>query len=274
MKSNFESIREDDESKEVIESSKKEAPETLNANEKLDESEFTEGEISDEKEVSSLEEPDHLDIDDADLNWNADDLTIDDMENIDDTVENKPWQEVPLPDFVYKVKMRLENYQSTRISRQEQRLDDGTYKGTPAQDSSAGYWSGSRGNSIFVFNPDYIPQNSKMNPEQKTYRDLDVSKIEYKKGEPIFKDVAKDTEKINMSEDRSDNFRQADQLLAEKRGWTIQEAKQYREDNHLTWHERQDMRTIDLIPSAINGSLAHQGGVAFIKHDLERTEKD
>lgn len=274
MKPSFEGIRENDESKEVMESSKKETSEVFDTKEKLDESEFTEGEISDEKETPSLEKANYLDIDDADLNWSADELTIDDMENIDDTVENKPWQEVPLPDFVYKVKMKFENYRSTRISRQEQRLDDGTYKGTPAQNSSAGHWSGSRGNSTFVLNPDYIPQNSKMNPERKTYRDLDVSKIEYKKGEPIFKDVARDTEKINMTENRIENFRQADQLLAEKRGWTIQEAKQYREDNHLTWHERQDMRTIDLVPSAINGSLAHQGGVAYIKRDLNRVDED
>jgi len=273
MKTNFDGVSENNELKENSEAKETEAEKSLDASDKIDESKFDETESTDgEKGLDG--DVDYLDVDSAEHDWHVDDLTIDDMENIDDKIEDKPWQEIPLPDFVYKAKLEVHRLQSVKLSKQEHALGDGTYKGTPLQNSSAGHWSGSRGNSTFVLNPGYVPQNSRMNPEHKSYRDLGVSEITYKKGEPNFKEVAQDSEKIDMSTDRVENFRQADQQLADKRGWTIKEAKEYREVNHLTWHERQDMKTIDLVPSAINGSLAHAGGVSFIKRDLERSEND
>ncbi|WP_407887824.1 HNH endonuclease [Levilactobacillus sp. N40-8-2] len=268
MKTNFDGVNENNELKEVPETKKAETEKNLDVSEKLDESKFDETESADVEE-GLLEGDDYLDVEGSEYDWDVDDLTIDDLENIEDEVKDKPWQEIPLPNFVYKAKLEVQRLQSVKFLKQEQQLGDGTYKGTPSQNSSAGHWSGSRGDSTFVLNPEYIPQNTKMNPEHKSYQELGVSEIKYKKGEPIFKEVAKDSEKIEMSMDRSDNFRQADQLLADKWGWTIQEVKEYREDNHLTWHERQDMKTIDLVPSAINGSLSHAGGVAFIKRDNE-----
>ena len=45
--------------------------------------------------------------------------------------------------------------------------------------------------------------------------------------------------------------------------------KAYREDNDLTWHETQDGYTMQLIPTAINASTSHTGGVAIKKNQSQ-----
>jgi hypothetical protein len=71
------------------------------------------------------------------------------------------------------------------------------------------------------------------------------------------------------------NYAQADQKLAEaltkQTGKTVtaDEVKAYREDNDLTWHETQDGYTMQLIPTAINASTSHTGGVAIKKNQSQ-----
>lgn len=265
MKINLDGINENKETREVPEAKVGKSFVKLDGMEqKLDESKL--------EHLVTLEKDDFK-LDPDDMEWQDDGLTIDDLENIDNNVEKHPWVEI-VPDFVYKAKVNIDRMQSARLSRQEARLDDGSYKNTPLGDFKGGYWTGIRGNSVYKTNPNYVPQNSKMNPEGKSYGEMGISEVKYVKGEPNFEPFAEDTEKIDMTEDRSENFRQADELLAKKRGCSIAEAKEYRETNHLTWHERQDMKHIDLVPSVVNGSFVHSGGVSFIKKDLDRESND
>ena len=69
------------------------------------------------------------------------------------------------------------------------------------------------------------------------------------------------------------NFEQADALTAEQwtidgrdgREWTAQDVAQYRKAHDLTWHECNDMETMQLIPRAINADFGHLGGVGEVK---------
>ena len=269
MNINLEGINKNEETREVSETKKSELLGKVDGmDRKLDESSFEHLEKAKDAGLETPEE-DKLKLDPADMDWKDDELTIDDLENIDSSVEERPWLEI-VPNFVYKAKVNIERMQSARLSRQEARLDDGSYKNTPLGDFKGGYWTGTRGNSIYKTNPNYIPQNSKMNPEKISYGKMGISEVKYVKGEPDFEPFAEDTEKINMTDNRPENFQQADELLAKKRGCTVQEIKEYRESNHLTWHERQDMKRIDLVPSVVNGSFVHSGGVSFVKRDIER----
>lgn len=78
---------------------------------------------------------------------------------------------------------------------------------------------------------------------------------------------------------RTINFTQADQKLAEqlnnspelasKFGMTpgkikVGDIADYREEYKLTWHELNDVKTIQLVPSEINGKFGHLGGVGEI----------
>ena len=60
------------------------------------------------------------------------------------------------------------------------------------------------------------------------------------------------------------NYSQADRALAAQLGVSIQEIRDFRtsHDPPLTWHERNDTYTMDLIPTIINRSFGHYGGTA------------
>ena len=73
--------------------------------------------------------------------------------------------------------------------------------------------------------------------------------------------------------DKPGNFEQADILTAQNwsaegrdgHKWTAKDVADYREANGLTWHERGDGTTMDMIPREINADFDHAGGVAEIK---------
>ncbi|MES5955736.1 HNH endonuclease [Bacillus fungorum] len=112
--------------------------------------------------------------------------------------------------------------------------------------------------------------------------------MEYKNGVPDFSPVAKAQFEIEYmlggtgkhgTKARTINFKQADQKLAEqlnnspelasKFGMTPGKIKagdiaDYREEYKLTWHELNDVKTIQLVPSEINGKFGHLGGVGEI----------
>ena len=70
------------------------------------------------------------------------------------------------------------------------------------------------------------------------------------------------------------NFQQADIEAArlwrnqKKDGrddWTAADVAKYRKANKLTWHERWDGHTMDLVPRCIHNHFTHTGGVAYMK---------
>lgn len=78
---------------------------------------------------------------------------------------------------------------------------------------------------------------------------------------------------LHLKYDQPGNFEQADILTAQQwtadfrdeREWTAEEVAQYREDNGLTWHECNDMETMQMIPEPINRDFGHLGGVGEVK---------
>lgn len=69
--------------------------------------------------------------------------------------------------------------------------------------------------------------------------------------------------------DRNANFRQADELLIRELEKTRREIVKFRKENKLTWHEFNDMTSMQLVPSIINSKFGHLGGVSEVKKLLE-----
>lgn len=69
------------------------------------------------------------------------------------------------------------------------------------------------------------------------------------------------------------NFEQADILTAEQwtidgregKEWSAEDVALYRKEHGLTWHECNDMETMQMIPEAINADFGHLGGVGEVK---------
>ena len=77
-----------------------------------------------------------------------------------------------------------------------------------------------------------------------------------------------------MTENRAKNFRQCDENCAKewndefkngKSDWTPRDVAKWREENTYSWHERNDMKTCDLVPTKINAYFGHLGGVSECK---------
>ena len=112
-------------------------------------------------------------------------------------------------------------------------------------------------------------------------REKGLDGIKYDKyAEPDFGPVAKETVQIdNMSFNRygpGKNFEQADTACAKiwnekavdgRTDWTARDVENWRENpNHkYTWHERSDMKTMDLVPSDVHDSCKHYGGCSECK---------
>lgn len=147
------------------------------------------------------------------------------------------------------------------------------YKGVPKKD---GEWVGEPGDSTWKPDPEYIPK--KHNEDGKSWEEIlykyNIEGIEFKEGEPDFTPISEGTVEIkDFTGDRNANFTQADEKLAEQwtaegkdgKVWTAQDIKEYRKENSLTWHERSDMKTLDLVPQEIHGNISHHGGIAKTK---------
>lgn len=136
-------------------------------------------------------------------------------------------------------------------------------------DEERGKWTGERGESKF------IPSSEEM---KEMLARFGLDGIEYKDGIPDFSKCSASTVEIeNMTERRTGpggNFEQCDTKCAEqwnkeakdgKTDWTPRDVAKWRETNHYSWHERNDMKTCDLIPTAVNDYFGHLGGVAECK---------
>ena len=153
---------------------------------------------------------------------------------------------------------------------------------TPAENSELGEWEGERGESKFL--PSETTERGAAAKEKLDQYELDG--IEYRNAEPDFSKCSEATVQIdNMTENRADyiddngkyqkgNFSQADLRCAEqwnaeekdgRNDWTDEKVKQYRQNNKLSWHERCDTQTMDLVSQDIHGFFIHSGGVAECK---------
>ena len=182
-----------------------------------------------------------------------------------------------VPDFSKKIGKEIGNKVPNFTC--EFRNQDGISKKTP---NSNGYWTGEKGNSIWIPDDDYIPQEkypnsegAKSNPDNLTLKEIfkkyGIDGIEFKDGEPDFSPVSESTVEVDdFSEKRDENFAQADEKLAEqwnsegKEGgpWTREKVEEYRKENNMTWHERSDCKTMDLVPTEIHANVPHSGGIS------------
>lgn len=128
-----------------------------------------------------------------------------------------------------------------------------TYKERINQTPIDGIWTGQRGESVFFSNK----------PEVTDYYDKG---IKYSNGYPDFSPLTIHEVKVEkVTSDRKANFKAADQMLARKLGVDRKDITKMRKQENLTWHEVEDMRTMQLMPSPPHSKLGHIGGVGEAK---------
>ena len=130
---------------------------------------------------------------------------------------------------------------------------------TPPE-GNGGHWTGQRGESTFVLDEPLTCKDGTI-----------VTQITYQNGVPDFSEYAYRQVTISsMTNHRWSNFSQADQQLARdwskigfegKTSWTPRDVSNYRTLHGLTWHEMNNMRTMQLVPTEINAKFGHLGGV-------------
>ena len=134
-----------------------------------------------------------------------------------------------------------------------------------------GEWTDKPGNSDWVPNRDEIPKDRHgTNSEHKTWDEIlneyGIESIPFVDGYPDFSEVSRGRVKIDdFTEDRNANFAQADEKLAEQRGCTPQEVKAWREAHGYTWHECEDCKTMQKVPTEVHGNVSHSGGISVYK---------
>ncbi|OBW55732.1 HNH endonuclease [Bacillus cereus] len=127
-----------------------------------------------------------------------------------------------------------------------------------------GEWEGNRGESKFISNKEKV---------KKYLDEISADGIEYKNAMPDFSALSKAEMKIDMTEIRDGkkgNFAKADEALAKKLSTdemkiTRTDIKKWRTENRYTWHELNDCETIQLVPTDINSTFKHFGGIGEIK---------
>lgn len=138
---------------------------------------------------------------------------------------------------------------------------------------NGGEWDGEYGDSTWKPYPEEIPKRPPENVFTwgEILEKYGIEGIVFKDGEPDFSVVSEGTVKIDdFREERDKNYTQADEALAEqwtKEGkdgekWTADDIRVYRQENSLTWHERSDMKTMDLVPQEVHGNIPHAGGIS------------
>lgn len=166
----------------------------------------------------------------------------------------------------------LERYANTLVKVEGSEANEGLFSSykeridqTPLE-GPRGHWEGERGESK------YFPNNERI----KTILDrYSLDGIDYQNGIPDFSQCSECTVEIdNMSSKRQGkggNFDQCDAKCAEKwnqegregrTDWTARDVENWRSENGYTWHERNDRKTCDLVPTEINDYFGHLGGVA------------
>ncbi|MBC6309881.1 HNH endonuclease [Listeria sp. FSL L7-1582] len=153
---------------------------------------------------------------------------------------------------------------------------------TPALQNKKIQFVSERGESLCTLKP---PPDSNL---ESLLKDADVEGVYYKNGVPDFSPFSKAEIEIDHmhggkgsmgSKARDLNFKQANLKLVEQLNKSPELAKsfgmeagnikpkdieKYRVKNKLTWHELNDTKTMQLVPSEINRSFGHLGGVGEI----------
>lgn len=171
------------------------------------------------------------------------------------------------------VKAFWDSLESDYFSTYEERI-----KKTPADNNSErGHWEGDRGESK------YIPSDGKINEILGKYG---LNGIVYKDAIPDFSgcseatveidDMSGDIDGIDGRNKKGGNFDQADQKCAEQWNkeardgridWTARDVRNFRKppDGNgptvYTWHECNDRKTCQLVPTEVNDYFRHFGGV-------------
>lgn len=128
-----------------------------------------------------------------------------------------------------------------------------------------GKWDNDRGESKFVSEK----------PDVKKYlEEAEVEGVEYRNAMPDFSPFTKGEVEIpNMTSNRRRNFATDDEELAKEwstseKKWTKEDVADWRDDNNYTWHELNDVKTMQLVLSKINGTFPHFGGVG--EHNIKQ----
>lgn len=142
-------------------------------------------------------------------------------------------------------------------------------KGCPIE-GNGGNRDGERGNSNWILNKEYVPQ--KYNPDGMTFGEIldkfniENQKILFKEGYPDFSGISKGEVQIDeFTSSRADNFTQADEKLSKQWEISPEDVATWRKENRYTWHECEDCKTMQLVPSEIHGNVNHFGGVSIAK---------
>lgn len=165
------------------------------------------------------------------------------------------------------------------------------YKNIPR---SNGEWTGAPGDSTWKPDPKVRPANTKANPNGKTnaqiLKENNVKDgVKFENGCPDFSSSSKGQVKVaKMTTNRAKNFAQADSQLAAKvrsgkadssivqmlerngvdpKNATKGDIARLRAKEGLTWHEHQDMQTMQLIPKELHGTIPHKGGISALKQE-------
>lgn len=158
-------------------------------------------------------------------------------------------------------KLESESREINYYSTYDERL-----KYVPKDNSERGAFDGEIGESKF------IPIDKEIKGILDKYN---LDGIKYENAIPDFSECSESTVKIDdMTENRAKNFRQCDENCAKewndefkngKSDWTPRDVAKWREENTYSWHERNDMKTCDLVPTKINAYFGHLGGVSECK---------
>lgn len=140
---------------------------------------------------------------------------------------------------------------------------------------NGGEWTENPGDSVWKPNREVVPNDRNYsNPEGKTWGEIldkyEVDGIPFHEGEPDFSEVSKGTVEIDDFSDvrygAGANFDQADEKLAQERGCSKEDVFEWRKENHYTWHERSDCKTMDKVPREVHGNVPHSGGISKMRN--------
>ena len=180
-------------------------------------------------------------------------------------LESSEKQDILSDSFIEKTDNNIEN------------ITNDNAEGAKQLPKENGEWGGERGNSEWKPSSEYVPLKS--NPEGKNWKEIfkneATDKIKFNSGEPDFSPFSRETVEIDdFTDSRPDNFSQADQALAERynnesygerNNWNCSDIEKMRGEQNLTWHERSNMKTMDLVPSEIHNNVQHSGGISVAR---------
>ena len=134
------------------------------------------------------------------------------------------------------------------------------------KDDDFGHWTGERGESEYIYD-----KSKTIRISEDRYVTIEAGeKVTYRNCVPDFSPFQKAQVKIpRMTDNRTRNFNQADEVLAEYwtkikhdgLSWSADDVKAYRTSNGLTWHEMNNMESMQLVPTEVNAGFGHLGGV-------------